>query len=112
MATAQAGGARPRREAEPPGEEAQSGQGAAAGGSGKPGAARVQVSAPPARRSGSPLGSCMGLGLRAVPAARADPGVGRGGRAVPAAAPSPPPCFSSRLGSCPAACVPSPSSGW
>lgn len=37
VATAQAGGARPRREAEPPGEEAQSGPGAAAGGSGNAG---------------------------------------------------------------------------
>lgn len=57
VATAQAGGARPRREAEPPGEEAPSGPGAAAGGSGNAGSGACPGErGPPARPPGPPLG--------------------------------------------------------
>lgn len=92
MATAQAGGARPRREAEPPGEEAPSGQGAAAGGSGNAGSGACPGERPAGSAAGAAAGLVSGPGsaglaycLRGV--GSWGPGVAQSGRALRPASP-------------------------
>lgn len=81
MAAAQAGGVGPRREAGSPEEEAPSGPGAAAGGSGNAGSGACPGERPARSVAGPPPGSSTGRGCRAVRSARAGPGVGgRGAR--------------------------------
>lgn len=62
VAAAQAGGAGPRREAEPPREEAPSGQGAAAGGSGNAGSGACPGERPARSVAGSAAGLARGPG--------------------------------------------------
>ena len=109
MAAAQAGGARPRREAGRRREAAPSGLGAAAGGSGnaESGACPGERPARPAARSAAELGRRQ----RSPGRTFCPHGLGVGGRAprraARAATPRPPPCFYPRVGSCPAAASPS-----
>lgn len=85
VATAQAGGARPWWEAEPPGEEAPSGPGAAAGGCGNAGSGACPGERPARGRRG--WASARAGGRRAVRAAGAGPRVG--GRRVAQSGPQP-----------------------
>lgn len=109
VAAAQAGGARPRREAGRRREAAPSGLGAAAGGSGnaESGACPGERPARPAARSTAELGRRQ----RSPGRTFCPHGLGVGGRAprraARAATPRPQPCFYPRVGSCPAAASPS-----
>lgn len=83
MAAAQAGGARPRREAEPPGEEAPSGPDASAGGSGNAGSGACPGERGPCSVTGS------AAGLRRRPGALARAFCPPRGRVVPSSQRSP-----------------------